>query len=66
MKAYKNILIVIAAGSLLFSSCKDDKFVKEDLKDKLVVEGGFTSKAQFDALSATIAWAGNGCDVRPP
>ena len=54
MKAYKHILTVIAASSLLFSACKDDKFLKEDLKDKLVVEGGFTSKAQFDALSASM------------
>jgi hypothetical protein len=54
MKAYKNILMVIAASSLLISSCKDDKFLKEDLKDKLVVEGGFTSKAQFDALSGAM------------
>ena len=53
MKSYKNILTIIAAGSLLFASCKDDKFLREEAKDKLTIAGAFTSKAQFDGLSAT-------------
>jgi len=53
MKSYKNILTIIAAGSVLFTACKDDKFLKEDLKDRLSVESAYKNKAQFDGLSAT-------------
>jgi hypothetical protein len=53
MKSYKNILTIIAAGSVLFTACKDDKFLKEDLKDRLSVETAYKNKAQFDGLSAT-------------
>jgi hypothetical protein len=53
MKSYKNILTFITAGSLLFSSCKDDQFLKEEVKDRLTTEIAFKNKAQFDALSAT-------------
>ena len=53
MKSYKNIITFITAGSLLFSSCKDDKFLKEEVKDRLTTNIAFKNKAQFDALSAT-------------
>lgn len=53
MKSYKNILAIIVAGSFFISSCKDDKFLDEVAKDKLTVAVAFTSKAQFDGLSAT-------------
>jgi hypothetical protein len=53
MKSYKNIFAIVAAGSLLIASCKDNEFLKEEPKDKLTIAGAFTSKAQFDGLSAT-------------
>jgi len=53
MKSFKNILMTIAACSVLLVSCKDDAFLKEEVKDKLTVDKAFTSKTQFDALSAT-------------
>lgn len=54
MKLYKNILFAIAIGAVCFSSCKDDEFLKEELKDKLSIETAYTNKAQFDGLSATM------------
>jgi len=54
MKLYKNILTVMTASALLFASCKDNDFLNEELKDKLSVETAYTSKAQFDQLSATM------------
>jgi hypothetical protein len=53
MKSYKKILTIITAGSLLIASCKDDDFLREEAKDKLTTAVAFTSKAQFDGLSAT-------------
>lgn len=54
MKLHKNIILAATAGMVLFSSCKDDKFLKETLKDKLSTETAYTNKAQFDALSANM------------
>lgn len=54
MKLYKNIMIYATAGMLLLSSCKDDAFLKENLKDRLSTETAYTNKAQFDALSANM------------
>lgn len=53
MKSYKKILTIITLGSLLIASCKDDDFLREEAKDKLTTAVAFTSKAQFDGLSAT-------------
>lgn len=39
---------------MLFSSCKDEAFLKETLKDRLNTETAYTNKAQFDALSANM------------
>lgn len=54
MKSNKNILITVAIGLFLLVSCKDDKFLKEELKDKLNTQTAYTNKAQFDGLSATM------------
>ncbi len=54
MRSYKNIIIAATAGMMLLSSCKDDAFLKETLKDRLNTETAYTNKAQFDALSANM------------
>lgn len=54
MKSYKDILIVAVATLMSFASCKDEAFLKENLKDKLSTETAYTNKAQFDALSANM------------
>jgi hypothetical protein len=54
MRSYKNITIAITAGVMLFSSCKDNDFLDETLKDRLNTETAYTNKAQFDALSANM------------
>ena len=54
MKLYKNILFAATTGLMLLTSCKDDKFLQETLKDKLSTETAYTNKAQFDALSANM------------
>lgn len=54
MRSYKNITIAVTAGVMLFSSCKDDAFLDETLKDRLNTETAYTNKAQFDALSANM------------
>ncbi|SMC73139.1 RagB/SusD family nutrient uptake outer membrane protein [Pedobacter africanus] len=54
MRSYKNIAMAVTAGLMLFSSCKDDAFLNETLKDRLNTETAYTNKAQFDALSANM------------
>lgn len=50
----KNIIVSLSLAMSLCSSCKDDAFLSEQLKDKLSTETAYTNKAQFDALSANM------------
>jgi len=50
----KHIIVSLSLVISLCSSCKDDAFLAEQLKDKLSTETAYTNKAQFDALSANM------------
>lgn len=51
MKLNKNILVIFAAGLLVFSGCESDTdFLSEQRKDALTTDNAFLSKSQFEML----------------